>query len=760
MAARSIWSLMRKLFTIVAMVCLSVSAFAQSGMTNMVSSHLESDLTGHLLTGKLCLTPTLASHATGFSANSSAQVMPIQTCYAVNAGVLNISVPDTALANPPIGYKAVVEQQNGLPLYSYSQLLFPTGSTWNLDSWAPTQTANATTPTVNYSVNAPAGDCGSAPAITYAGTIASGISIYSCVNHSWALISSSGSGSVGPTGPTGATGATGPAGPKGDTGATGVQGPTGDTGPAGATGSTGVTGATGATGPSGTAGNAAGDVTGPYTALVVGRINGQTPATVATSGSYADLLNKPSIPAAQVNSDWNAVSGLSQILNKPTLGTASSHAATDFQTPISLTTTGSGAATFGGGILNIPTYVGVASINGSTGAFTFSGAGVACTGTSCVFSSTGGSMVYPAGSGIPVVVSGTSWGTTLAPPTTFAFLDATSSIQTQLNGKQASLGFTPVANTVTVNGHALSANVIVSATDLTTGTLPHAQLPTLLSGDIPALSYDASGAATTAQTNAEAAFTGDVTKTAGSFATTVTKINGVAIPVSAGVVGTTSGGALTAATSAQIVAALNTSPTTTLATALIPALSYDASGAATTAQTNAEAAFTGDVTKTAGSFATTVTQINGGVVPTSAGLLGSNSSKQFVAVTALPSGTTATTQTAGDNSTKVATTAYVATAVGTSVADVSVTTATTAVAANVCDSTATTVTVTGLTTGMTLQWTPTTDVSSTTGWSPASTGTIYIQAWPSAASTMSYKRCNPGSASITPGAATWNVSAK
>lgn len=41
-------------------------------------------------------------------------------------------------------------------------------------------------------------------------------------------------------------------------------------------------------------------------------------ATVATSGSYADLSNTPTIPAAQVNSDWTAVSGVSQILNKPT----------------------------------------------------------------------------------------------------------------------------------------------------------------------------------------------------------------------------------------------------------------------------------------------------------------------------------------------------------------------------------------------------------------------------------------------------------
>lgn len=41
--------------------------------------------------------------------------------------------------------------------------------------------------------------------------------------------------------------------------------------------------------------------------------------TVAFTGSYNDLSNKPTIPAAQVNSDWNANSGVAQILNKPTI---------------------------------------------------------------------------------------------------------------------------------------------------------------------------------------------------------------------------------------------------------------------------------------------------------------------------------------------------------------------------------------------------------------------------------------------------------
>lgn len=37
------------------------------------------------------------------------------------------------------------------------------------------------------------------------------------------------------------------------------------------------------------------------------------------SGDYNDLSNKPVIPAAQVSSDWNATAGVAQILNKPDL---------------------------------------------------------------------------------------------------------------------------------------------------------------------------------------------------------------------------------------------------------------------------------------------------------------------------------------------------------------------------------------------------------------------------------------------------------
>jgi hypothetical protein len=70
------------------------------------------------------------------------------------------------------------------------------------------------------------------------------------------------------------------------------------------------------------------------------------------------------------------------------------------------------------------------------------------------------------------------------------------------------------------------------------------------------------------------------------------------------------------------------------------------------------------------------------------------------------------------------------------------------------------VTMTGLTTSMAIVITPSSDTSSMTGWSPASAGQLYFTAWPSASNTLSYKRCNPTSSSITPGAVTWNVGAR
>lgn len=55
-------------------------------------------------------------------------------------------------------------------------------------------------------------------------------------------------------------------------------------------------------------------------------------AAVATTGSYNDLANKPAIPPAQVQSDWNAANGVTAIQNKPDLGTASAENVEAFAT--------------------------------------------------------------------------------------------------------------------------------------------------------------------------------------------------------------------------------------------------------------------------------------------------------------------------------------------------------------------------------------------------------------------------------------------
>lgn len=56
------------------------------------------------------------------------------------------------------------------------------------------------------------------------------------------------------------------------------------------------------------------DVTGLQTSL-------DSKLGIGASIPYSSLTGTPSIPAAQVNSDWTAVSGVSQVLNKPNLAT-------------------------------------------------------------------------------------------------------------------------------------------------------------------------------------------------------------------------------------------------------------------------------------------------------------------------------------------------------------------------------------------------------------------------------------------------------
>jgi hypothetical protein len=183
----------------------------------------------------------------------------------------------------------------------------------------------------------------------------------------------------------------------------------------------------------------------------------------------------------------------------------------------SLTTTGtSGAATLSGGVLNIPNYgagsSGVSSINSTTGAFTFTGSGVSCASTTCTF--TGGSMTYP-GAGI-AVSTGSAWGTSLtAPASAIVGISDTQSL----------------------------TNKSIAASEVNSGTLGHAQLPTLLSGDIPNNAANTTGTAA----GFTGSLSGDVTGT--QSATSVGKINGGSVPASSNTLSSNSSSQIVASTS-------------------------------------------------------------------------------------------------------------------------------------------------------------------------------------------------------------------
>ena len=99
-------------------------------------------------------------------------------------------------------------------------------------------------------------------------------------------------------------------------------------------------------------------------------------------------------------------------------------------------------------------------------------------GASCMPSG-GAGMTYPS-AGV-ANSTGSAWGTSYGTSGSGTTLALTAS--PVFSGSPIVPGYVPTS--ITVNSHALSGNVTVSASDLTTGTLPHAQLPALLSGDIP-----------------------------------------------------------------------------------------------------------------------------------------------------------------------------------------------------------------------------------------------------------------------------------
>lgn len=112
-------------------------------------------------------------------------------------------------------------------------------------------------------------------------------------------------------------------------------------------------------------------VTG-LTAALSAKANTSSLATVATTGSYNDLSNKPSIPAAQVQSDWNQASSgaVDFIKNKPTIPTIPSRSFNN--APGRSIVTGTGATGFqisstrDASVSYSPTIVTTATIGGGS----------------------------------------------------------------------------------------------------------------------------------------------------------------------------------------------------------------------------------------------------------------------------------------------------------------------------------------------------------------------------------------------------------
>ena len=145
----------------------------------------------------------------------------------------------------------------------------------------------------------------------------------------------------------------------------------------------------------------------------------------AVSG-VAEILNKPTIPAAQVNSDWNAVSGVAEILNKPTIPSG---------TVTSVATTG---LISGGTITSSGTITTSMNTNKLVGRFT---------------AGTGVMEEITIGSGLTLTGAGTLNNTATPTPLGYygAFQDVTNQTAAAINtGYPMKLGITDLSNQVTV----------------------------------------------------------------------------------------------------------------------------------------------------------------------------------------------------------------------------------------------------------------------------------------------------------------------
>jgi hypothetical protein len=366
-------------------VAFAVSCVAAQAQTTTITANLiKQDVSGTLLpSGFFQLVPVnAAGNVTAFQACGGGYVLPTRKQFPItngqiiNGATVGATVPDVGCSTPTgIGYLVTIANSSGQALYSFGVPIYPTGSTFNFDTWSPTAVvtlpapgfmtgstppASCTSPSFFYSTSGvlygcqgttysliptgtsplnPRGAWSSSTAyavndlvfVTSGGSTSTYLATHASTNaapasspSSWQLLASAAAGATGPTGPAGSTGATGATGPTGATGSAGSTGPTGATGPAGATGPTGPAGANGTNGTNGIGVPSTTTVGAvPVGTAVAGTYTANTNALIATNGIIEQAIAASPITAASTIAPVNPVNHVTgsatvNIMTRPT----------------------------------------------------------------------------------------------------------------------------------------------------------------------------------------------------------------------------------------------------------------------------------------------------------------------------------------------------------------------------------------------------------------------------------------------------------
>jgi hypothetical protein len=465
-------------------------------------------------------------------------------CAPLVAGALSgtLSVPNSVTDSAPgHGYDLIIFDTVNHLQTDLGIVFGIGGATWSLDSYVPPSTA-PTAQAFTFTTGT-----GSAPTSCHAPALdirvnGGSATVSVCWAGAFLAASGTGGGGTGPQGPAGSTGATGAAGSSGAPGAQGIQGATGSTGPIGPTGLTGATGAAGSTGATGSQGiqGTTGTTGTQGIQGATGTAGGSTNWRGAWSGATAYAINDAIAnagssyiaTAASTNqvppnaSYWSLLAQVGATGSQGIQGTTGTTGATGSQGIQGSTgATGPNAlSTATTSTMNCALAAGTANVQCATGAqmqtaigagvYDASGAATAAVTTAETYANSVNTTGTSAGLSANITeskvtnlvtdlaakqaaltnpVTGPGSGATVGHMAGIGNVAGTTITDLGAVPTLASLG--GVATTVTVNGHALSANVVVSASDLTTGTLPHGQLPTLLTGDIPNNAANTSGTA-------------------------------------------------------------------------------------------------------------------------------------------------------------------------------------------------------------------------------------------------------------------------